>query len=107
MKPFNIKVGYGDNEVTLTILPENKKQYKVIYYGAVLGAVRLDEHNCWEQVPEDEVEVGDLPPFEPDYKDDRLEFVLNDDTAEDIGIEISNYRYDPDPATAPVIDPIR
>jgi hypothetical protein len=107
MGPFNIKVGYGENQVTLTILPEDKKQFKVIYYGAVLGAVRLDDLGCWEQVPEEEVIVGDLPPYEPDLRDDRLEFVLDDITADAVGEEIANYSYNPDPTGGPVIDPIR
>lgn len=92
MEPFNIKVGFGDNEVTLTILPTDKGYYKVIYYGAVLGAVRLDSGDCWELVPQDALEAGDLPPYEPDLHGSRLEFVFDEIAAEHIGEEIELLR---------------
>ncbi len=42
MEAFNIRIGYGENEVTLTILPTSDGYYKVIYYGGILGAVILE-----------------------------------------------------------------
>jgi len=35
---FNIKFGYGQKEVTLTILPQ-KDYFKIIYFGGIMGAV--------------------------------------------------------------------
>jgi hypothetical protein len=90
MEPFNIKVGYGENEVTLTILPTEEGYYKVIYYGGILGAVRYEnDTDGWEVVPPEEVVAGDLPLYEPDLNGDRLEIVLNDETVDEIGTEIT------------------
>ncbi|MEJ5961683.1 hypothetical protein [Pedobacter immunditicola] len=90
MEPFNIKVGYGDNEVTLTILPTKEKYYKVIYYGGIVGAIRyMNDTDGWEVVPPEEVVAGDLPLYEPDLTGERLEVVLNDETVDEIGNEIT------------------
>lgn len=90
MEPFNIKIGYGDNEVTITILPTDNGYYKVIYYGAVLGAVRHDGHfEHWEAVPDEEIIAGDLPLYKHDLTADRLDIIVDDITAERIGEEIA------------------
>lgn len=90
MEPFNIKVGYGDNEVTLTILPTKEGYYKVIYYGGILGAIHyMNDTDGWEVVPAEEVITGDLPLYEPDLTGERLEIVLNDETVDAIGDEIT------------------
>jgi len=90
MEAFNIKVGYGDNEVTLTILPTKEGYYKVIYYGGILGAIRLaNDTDGWETVPPEDVVAGDLPLYEPDLTAERLEIVLNDETVDEIGDEIT------------------
>ncbi len=90
MKPFNIKAGYGENQVTLTILPTEEGYYKVIYYGGILGAIRQTQTaDSWELVPPEEVIAGDLPLYETDLTEDRLEIVLNDQTIGDIGNEIT------------------
>ena len=89
MEPFNIKIGYGEKEVTLTILPIEAGYYKVIYYGGVLGAVCYDEQSdYWQPVPIDEIEAGDLPFYQHDLNGDRLEVVLNDGCIQEIGAEI-------------------
>lgn len=89
MEVFNIKTGYGANEVTLTILPTDKGYFKVIYYGGVLGAVRLEsDHETWEKVPDEEIEAGDLPLYQHDLKADRLDVVLDEITVQRIGEEI-------------------
>lgn len=90
MEPFNIKVGYGDNEVTLTILPTKEGYYKVIYFGGILGAIHyMNDTDGWEIVPPEEVVAGDLPMYEPDLTGERLEIVLNDETVDEIGEEIT------------------
>jgi hypothetical protein len=90
MEPFNIKVGYGEKEVTLTILPTKEGYYKVIYYGGILGAIRLaNDTDGWEIVPPEDVVAGDLPLYEPDLNGDRLEIVLSDETVDEIGNEIT------------------
>ena len=89
MEPFNIKIGYGEKEVTLTILPIEAGYYKVIYYGGILGAVCYDaQSECWQAVPENEIEVGDLPMYRHDLNGDRLEVVMNDGCIQEIGSEI-------------------
>lgn len=89
MDVFNIKIGFGDNEVTLTILPMEEGYYKVIYFGGILGAVRLDtDHTTWEKVPDEEIEAGDLPLYRHDLSADRLDVVLDEHTVQRIGEEI-------------------
>lgn len=89
MEVFNIKIGYGKNELTLTILPTKEGYYKVIYYGGILGAVRLDNHNeTWEKVPDEEIEPGDLPLYQHNLNADRLDIVLDEHTVHRIGEEI-------------------
>lgn len=88
MNVFNVKIGYGQNEITLTILPA-EGLYKVIYYGGVLGAVRLEsDQETWEKVPDDELEAGDLPFYQHDLTADRLDVVLDEPTVQRIGEEI-------------------
>lgn len=89
MEVFNIKIGFGANEITLTILPAEEGYYKVIYYGGILGAVRLDkDHSTWEKVPDEELEAGDLPVYKHDLTADRLDIVLDEHTIQRIGEEI-------------------
>ena len=91
MEPFNIKVGYGEREVTLTILPTDG-YYKVIYYAGILGAIRYDhDAGYWEIVPPEELPVADLPNYVHDLSSDRLEIVLTDETVAEIGNEIELY----------------
>lgn len=89
MEVFNIKIGYGANEITLTILPAEEGMYKVIYFGGILGAIRLDSHQeDWELVPEEELPAGDLPMYQHDMRADRLDVVLDEITIQRIGEEI-------------------
>lgn len=90
MEPFNIKIGYGKNEVTLTILPTEHGYYKVIYFGGILGAVHHHPEG-WQLVPPEEVIAGDLPLYESDLSHERIEVVLNEHTVEKIGEEINYF----------------
>jgi hypothetical protein len=95
MDPFNIKIKYGTQEVTLTILPTEEEYYKVIYYGAILGAVCFDgEH--WDQVPLEQIAAGDLPFYEPGSNGDRVEIEMTDYVIDRIGEEIDLYVDDED-----------
>lgn len=90
MEVFNIKIGFGANEVTLTILPA-EEYYKVIYFGGILGAIRLEDDNeTWEKVPDEEVDPGDLPLYKHDLTADRLDVVLDEHTVHRIGDEINS-----------------
>ncbi|WP_432712650.1 hypothetical protein [Pedobacter sp.] len=90
MEPFNIRVGFGKNEVTLTILPTEEGYYKVIYYGGILGAIQyLKDTDSWEQVPPEDVIAGDLPLYRPDLEEERTEIELTEQMIEEIGEEIT------------------
>ncbi|MHA4895246.1 hypothetical protein ACXZ1K_10865 [Pedobacter sp. PWIIR3] len=89
MEPFNIKIGYGVNEVTLTILPADNGCYKVIYYGGIIGAVKLDIDD-WELVPEEDIIAGDLPFYKHDLSSGRPNIILNEATVDEIGDEIEH-----------------
>lgn len=90
MKVFNVKIGFGENELTLTILPTKQGHYKVIYFGGILGAIKQDtNHETWEIVPEEEIEPGDLPMYRHDLTADRLDIVLDEHTVHRIGEEIN------------------
>jgi hypothetical protein len=90
MDVFNIKIGFGENELTLTILPAEEGYYKIIYYGGILGAIRLETDNeTWEKVPDDKLEAGDLPFYNHDLTADRLDIILDEATVQRIGEEIS------------------
>lgn len=94
-KAFNVRVGYGDNEVTLTILPSKENYYKVIYYGGVMGAVCFNGE-IWDLIDKEDVEPGDLPLYEPEIKGERLDIVLDGAIVEEIGEEIELYLAKPD-----------
>ncbi len=87
MDAFNIRLHYGSNEVTLTILPSEEGIYKIIYYGGILGAVRKHQQE-WDLVTEDALEAGDLPPYERSAANDRVEIDLTEQLADRIGEEI-------------------
>jgi hypothetical protein len=94
MDPFNIKVGFGAKEVTLTILPAEEGYYKVIYYGGIIGAIRLEnDTDGWQSIPSNEFDAGDLPFYKPNLNADQLDFVLDEHTVDRIGEEIEiNYQ---------------
>ena len=88
MEPFNIKIGFGKNEVALKILPTTE-YYIVLYYDCIVGAIKLDEDgDSWEQVPDENIAKGHIPLYEPNLNSDRLDFVLCEHTINYIGEEI-------------------
>ena len=89
MKPFNIKVGFGEHEVTLTILPTSEGHYMVIYFGGIIGAIKQDQDGeSWEQLPDEDIVSGNLPIYEHNLDAERLDFVLCEHTVNRIGEEI-------------------
>ncbi|MES2826733.1 MAG: hypothetical protein V4687_01195 [Bacteroidota bacterium] len=89
MDPFNIKIGYGAKEITLTILPTDEHYYKIIYNGGIIGAVKHDI-DCWELVPEDDIIAGDLPFYRHDLNSGVPNVILNEATVDEIGDEIEH-----------------
>ena len=89
MEAFNIKIQVEDGPLTLTILPLESTLFKVIYFGAVLGAVRKEAgKNSWMSVPVEELTAGDLPFYQHDPNADHEELQLNPPTIQQIGEEI-------------------
>jgi hypothetical protein len=87
MDPFNIKIDADGQAVSLTILPTDKGYYKVIYYAAILTAIKQIETGAWELVTTEEIEAGDLP-FYLAGKDDRKELVLDPNFVSQVGAAI-------------------
>lgn len=87
MKPFNIRVRYGSGEVTLTILPEEKGNFKIVYYGGILGGIKKVNKE-WDLIPLEEVAGGDLPLYEPKHGQERVDIELTDHMVDRIGEEI-------------------
>lgn len=89
MEPFNIRIQNNDQEVTLTVLPENN-YFKLIYFGGIIGAIREFEDG-WELLPEEEIEPGALPFY--DYKngiDEQPKLKLSLPKINQIAAEIEN-----------------
>ncbi|MEQ7801771.1 hypothetical protein ABDJ41_18395 [Pedobacter sp. ASV1-7] len=94
MGPFNIKIGFGKNEVALKILPA-AGHYVILYYDCIVGAIKRDEEaDSWEQVPDENIAKGHIPFYEPDLNADRLDFVLCEHTINYIGEEITAFLKD-------------
>ncbi len=91
MEPFNIKLPVAGQTATLTILPAEEGLYKIVYYGAVMGAVRAPEDGKdWTLVPEEELVAGDLPFYQGGSDPDRVNVLLDDPTVRTIGAEIQS-----------------
>jgi hypothetical protein len=93
MEPFNIKISVGDQEITLTILPFHQNCYRVIYFGGILGAIKLHQADeTWELLPHEEAIGDDLPPYTPNDDGNRIEITLDRKTIQKIGHEIVIYQ---------------
>jgi hypothetical protein len=90
MEPFNIRIKTGSKDTTLTILPlDNETDYKVIYNGAIIGAVSKSAES-WSVLPDDQVEAGDLPLYKTKYGEASSDVILEGDTLVQIGSEIDH-----------------
>lgn len=92
MKPFNIKTKYGQQEVVLTILKEDK-YFLIIYYGGIFGALQQECKN-WELLPDNEIAIGHLPHYERGAPGERIEIEWSDHLVQRIGTEIELYLED-------------
>lgn len=88
MKPFNIKISVNDQEVTLTISPFGDNNYRIIYFGGILGAIHIGKQ-C-KLLPQEQAIGEDLPPYIPDQEDDRIEIDLNEENVAQICEAIVN-----------------
>lgn len=92
MEPFNVHIRNNEEEITLTILPE-QDYYKIIYFGGIIGAIK-EVDGEWELLTEDEIEAGDLPFY--DYKhgiDNQPKLELDLPKINQIAAEIGNVIY--------------
>ncbi len=92
MEPFNIHIQNNDDEVTLTVLPE-QDYYKIVYFGGIIGAIK-EFDGGWELLAEDEIEAGGLPFY--DFKhgvDNQPKLELNLPKINQIAAEIENAIY--------------
>jgi len=88
MEPFNIKITSQNQPIVLTVLPTDKGYYKVIYFGAILAALKQQESNIWELIEREEMEAGDLPYYLPNAAGDRIEIILDQKFVADVGAAI-------------------
>lgn len=88
MDPFNIRVTDQEQNITLTVLPCENRYYKIIYYAAVLTAVKKDLTGDWMLINKDDIEAGDLPFYLHTDGTDRIEPSLNKTFAEAVGSAI-------------------
>lgn len=92
MKPFNINIAIQQQEVTVTILPIAPNEYKVIYYGGILGAIRYEVSlKEWQKIPDEDVLASDLPPYHNSLNEERIEFTLNEQNVVSIGQQIATH----------------
>lgn len=88
MEPFNIRIQTITKDTTLTILPAaNGADFKVIYNGAVIGAVNK-QNTEWKALADDELQAGDLPLYEIKYGEKNTDFAWDSSTIKQIGSEI-------------------
>jgi hypothetical protein len=90
MEPFNIRISYQEQELTLTILPADKRDFKIVYYNGILAGVRKNKRG-WVLIPQKEVAGEELPLYEPKHGDDRVELELSAEVIGSIGREIELY----------------
>ncbi|HKG05019.1 MAG TPA: hypothetical protein VKB19_01100 [Pedobacter sp.] len=94
MEAFNIKITYGTNLVTLTVLPVQENIFKLIYFGGIIGTICFDGKD-WDLVTSAEMLRGDhLPPYRPGKIGERTEIELTDHVIDKIGWEIELERYE-------------
>lgn len=90
MEPFNIRITAKSKETTLTMLPiDNEGGFKVIYNGAILGAIKKND-TVWAALADEEVEAGDLPLYKIKFGEENSDIELDQTTVSMIGTEIEN-----------------
>jgi hypothetical protein len=85
MEPFNIKINVVNKEVTLTILPQDE-EYKIIYFGGIIGALRPDDDH-FKFIKPEYVTPGSLPLYEykqPESLVEEVELSLTDELLKQI-----------------------
>ncbi len=91
MEPFNIRIKLQGQTTSLTVLPNDKGYYKLIYYAAILGAIEETTEGDWRILSADEIEAGDLPFYVPENGNDRIDITMNHEFTEQVATAIANH----------------
>lgn len=94
MKPFNIRIRYGSEEITLAVIPVENGDFRIVYYNTILAGMKKN-NNEWCLLTPEEVAGGDFPLYEPKIGEDRIIIDLTDQFTERIAEEIDLYLEDP------------
>ncbi|TCC88085.1 hypothetical protein EZ428_20400 [Pedobacter frigiditerrae] len=89
MEPFNIKIRVTEKVITLTILPKDN-QYKIIYFGGIIGGLKQENNNLIFIKPENIV-PGSLPLYnykQADSTASETQLRLTNEVLQDIKIEV-------------------
>lgn len=90
MEPFNIKIQYQNNEVTLTLLHGVDDHYLIVYYGGILGGVDKVDGD-WKWSDPESIVMDNLPVYRPSPQKNRIELVLTDQIAAAIGKRVEEH----------------
>jgi len=92
MESFNIVIDIQNSTYSLTVQPEEAGTYKIIYHGALVGAITMGQsEGIWEALPVDELDPGIFPMYEHDAEKDEVRIVLDAETVKSIGAKIASY----------------
>ncbi len=85
MDSFDIVITVEDQEVSLTLQPEQAYGYKVIYHGTLVGEIASRDHGTsWHKVSVEEVTPGIYPMYEHDASKGIPRIVLDEVTLKQI-----------------------
>ncbi|MEJ7558154.1 MAG: hypothetical protein WKF66_07580 [Pedobacter sp.] len=90
MEPFNIRINYNAQELTLTILPNTDMQFTIVYFGGVLGVVQYLGHS-WVLMDRNSIPESGLPEYKMGYKNSRTEIELTTEVVNYLGIKINSF----------------
>lgn len=89
MTAFNIDIIHGEKSITLTIIPK-EDFFKIAYAEGVLGAIK-QEGTDWLLMDPEDIEPGELAPFENKLTPEGERIVLGAAEINQIAGEIENH----------------
>jgi hypothetical protein len=91
MDSIDIVINVQEQQVSLTLQPEQAGVYKVIYHGMLVGEIAVGEYgDSWHSVPVESVTPGIYPMYEHDAAKDTPRIILDDHTLQQIGEAMGN-----------------
>jgi uncharacterized protein YgfB (UPF0149 family) len=86
MESFDIVITVQEQQVSITLQPEQAGVYKVIYHGMLVGEIAAGEYgDSWHTVPIEAVSPGIYPMYEHDASKNIPRIVLDELTLQQIG----------------------